>query len=156
MHGSNASAGVAGDMTMASLVDAGADQFAIIDAISSFGIDGWAITFEDVQRCGCRAKWSNVVIHEHDTPHHHRPAQQILDLIGSSGLSAVTRDRAVAVYQTLAEVEGSIHGVDPAEVELHEVGSSIRSSMSSARARLSSRSASSRSLIRRSVSDMEP
>ncbi|MGB0730210.1 MAG: nickel pincer cofactor biosynthesis protein LarC, partial [Ilumatobacteraceae bacterium] len=116
------SAGVAGDMTMASLVDAGADQFAIIDAISSLGIDGWAITFEDVQRCGVRAKWSNVVIHEHDTPHHHRPAQQILDLIGSSGLSAVTRDRAVAVYQTLAEVEGSIHGVDPAEVELHEVG----------------------------------
>ena len=58
----------------------------------------------------------------HDTPHHHRPAQQILDLIGSSGLSAVTCDRAVAVYQTLAEVEGSIHGVDPAEVELHEVG----------------------------------
>jgi len=116
------SAGVAGDMTMASLVDAGADQFAIIDAISSLGIDGWAITFEDVQRCGVRAKWSNVVIHEHDTPDHHRPAQQILDLIGSSGLSAVTRDRAVAVYQTLAEVEGSIHGVDPAEVELHEVG----------------------------------
>ena len=116
------SAGVAGDMTMASLVDAGADQFAIIDAISSLGIDGWAITFEDVQRCGVRAKWSNVVIHEHDTPHQHRPAQQILDLIGSSGLSAVTRDRAVAVYQTLAEVEGSIHGVDPAEVELHEVG----------------------------------
>ncbi|MEC7580411.1 MAG: LarC family nickel insertion protein, partial [Actinomycetota bacterium] len=116
------SAGVAGDMTMASLVDAGADQFAIIDAISSLGIDGWAITFEDVQRCGVRAKWSNVVIHEHDTPHHHRPAQQILDLIGSSGLSAVTCDRAVAVYQTLAEVEGSIHGVDPAEVELHEVG----------------------------------
>ena len=116
------SAGVAGDMTMASLVDAGADQFAIVDAISSLGIDGWAITFEDVQRCGVRAKWSNVVIHEHDTPDHHRPAQQILDLIGSSGLSAVSRDRAVAVYQALAEVEGSIHGVDPAEVELHEVG----------------------------------
>ncbi|MBF29243.1 MAG: TIGR00299 family protein [Acidimicrobiaceae bacterium] len=116
------SAGVAGDMTMASLVDAGADQFAIIDAISSLGIDGWAITFEDVQRCGVRAKWSNVVIHEHDTPHQHRTAQQILDLIGSSGLSAVTCDRAVAVYQTLAKVEGSIHGVDPAEVELHEVG----------------------------------
>ncbi|HBU75381.1 MAG TPA: TIGR00299 family protein [Acidimicrobiaceae bacterium] len=37
-------------------------------------------------------------------------------------MSAVTCDRAVAVYQTLAKVEGSIHGVDPAEVELHEVG----------------------------------
>ena len=72
------------------LVDAGADQFAIIDAISSLGIDGWAITFEDVQRCGVRAKWSNIVIHEHDTPHHHGPAQQILDLIGSSGIVPAT------------------------------------------------------------------
>lgn len=116
------SAGVAGDMTMAALVDAGADQFSIINAVQSLDIEGWAITFEEVQRCGVRSTWANVVVHDHDDTHPHRPARHILDLIGSSDLSSITRERALQVYQTLAEVEGSIHGVNPDDVELHEVG----------------------------------
>jgi uncharacterized protein (TIGR00299 family) protein len=116
------SAGVAGDMTMAALVDAGADQFSIINAVQSLDIEGWAITFEEVQRCGVRSTWANVVVHDHDDTHPHRPARHILDLIGSSDLSSITRERALQVYQTLAEIEGSIHGVNPDDVELHEVG----------------------------------
>ena len=116
------SAGVAGDMTMAALVDAGADQFSIINAVHSLNIDGWAITFEAVQRCGVRSTWANVVVDDHDHAHPHRPARQILDLIGSSDLSPLTRERALKVYQALAEVEGAIHGVSPDDVELHEVG----------------------------------
>ena len=116
------SAGVAGDMTTAALVDAGADQFSIIEAVHSLDIDGWAITFEAVQRCGVRATWANVVVHDHDGPHSHRPARQVLDLIGSSELSLITRNRALEVYQTLADIEGEIHGVHPDDVELHEVG----------------------------------
>ena len=116
------SAGVAGDMTMAALVDAGADQFSIINAVHSLNIDGWAITFEAVQRCGVRSTWANVVVDDHDHGHPHRPARQILDLIGSSDLSPLTRERALKVYQALAEVEGAIHGVSPDDVELHEVG----------------------------------
>lgn len=116
------SAGVAGDMTMAALVDAGADQFSVINAVHALNIDGWAVTFESVQRCGVRSTWANVVVHDHDDTHAHRPARQILDLIGSSDLPSLTRERALSVYQTLAEVEGSIHGLDPQDVELHEVG----------------------------------
>jgi uncharacterized protein (TIGR00299 family) protein len=116
------SAGVAGDMTTAALVDAGADQFSIIEAVHSLDIDGWAITFEAVQRCGVRATRANVVVHDHDGPHSHRPARQVLDLIGSSELSLITRNRALEVYQTLADIEGEIHGVHPDDVELHEVG----------------------------------
>jgi len=109
-------------MTTAALVDAGADQFSIIEAVHSLDIDGWAITFEAVQRCGVRATWANVVVHDHDGPHSHRPARQVLDLIGSSELSLITRNRALEVYQTLADIEGEIHGVHPDDVELHEVG----------------------------------
>ena len=116
------SAGVAGDMTLAALVDAGADQFSIIEAVHSLKIDGWAITFEAVQRCGVRATWANVVVHDHDEHHSHRPAREVLDLIGSSELSPITRERALNVYRTLADVEGEIHGVHPDDVELHEVG----------------------------------
>ena len=109
-------------MTLAALVDAGADQFSIIEAVHALNIDGWAITFEAVQRCGVRATWANVVVHDHDEHHSHRPAREVLDLIGSSELSQITRERALNVYRILADVEGAIHGVHPDDVELHEVG----------------------------------
>ena len=122
-------AGVAGDMVLAALVDAGADQFAVMDAIGALGVADWALTFEEVQRCGVRARWANVVVHshdhEHDDEHHvhdHRPARDVLALITAADLAPRVRDRALAVYRTLAEVEGAIHGMDPDDVELHEVG----------------------------------
>ena len=116
-------AGVAGDMVMAALVDAGADQFAVMDAIGALGVADWALTFEEVQRCGVRARWANVVVHTHDGHQHaHRPAREVLAVIAAGVLPERVRDRALAVYRTLAEVEGAIHGTDPDEVELHEVG----------------------------------
>jgi uncharacterized protein (TIGR00299 family) protein len=116
-------------MVLAALVDAGADQFAVMDAIGALGLVDWALTFEEVQRCGVRARWANVVVHshdhEHDDEHHvhdHRPARDVLALITAADLAPRVRDRALAVYRTLAEVEGAIHGMDPDDVELHEVG----------------------------------
>ncbi len=115
------SAGVAGDMVMGALVAAGADQLAVMDAVGGLGVDGWALMFEEVQRCGVRATWANVVVHDHDH-HPHRPAREVIELIAAAELPERIRDRAVAVYRTLAEVEAGIHGADPDEVELHEVG----------------------------------
>jgi pyridinium-3,5-bisthiocarboxylic acid mononucleotide nickel chelatase len=63
-------AGVAGDMTLAALVDAGADTDLIAAAIAGLGIDHYALHFERVQRCGVGATWTNLVIH-HDREHQH-------------------------------------------------------------------------------------
>jgi pyridinium-3,5-bisthiocarboxylic acid mononucleotide nickel chelatase len=65
----NCQAGVAGDMTMASLVDAGADPDVIAQTIAGLGVDGYALLFERVQRCGVRSTWANVVIDHHDGDH---------------------------------------------------------------------------------------
>ena len=54
--------------------------------------------------------------------HDHRPARDVLELIGAADLPDRVRDRAQAVYRALAEVEGEIHGIDADDVELHEVG----------------------------------
>ncbi len=124
----NCCSGVAGDMLLASLIDAGADRLAVIDAWGALGIDGFAATWERVQRCGVSSLWTNVAIddHTHDDQelqhHNHRRATDVIALIQSSDLPARVRDDAVNVYRTLAEVEGAIHGVDADDVELHEIG----------------------------------
>ena len=121
----NCQAGVAGDMTMAALVDAGADTDLVASTISGLGVDGYALMFEQVQRCGVRATWANVVVHDpHTDSGHvpHRPVRDILALLDDAELPERVRRRARAVFVRLGEVEGAIHGVDPIDVELHEVG----------------------------------
>ena len=132
----NCQAGVAGDMTMAALIDSGADTDVVASIIGGLGVDGYALMFERVQRCGVRATWANVVIHHH---HHdsdsdsasasasdehtpHRPLRDVLALLDEADLPDRVRERARAVFVRLGEVEGAIHGIDASDVELHEVG----------------------------------
>ena len=79
----NCCAGVAGDMLLASLIDAGADRLAVMDAWGALGVDGFAATWEPVQRCGVASLWTNLVVddeslthHDHDHDHDHRPARE--------------------------------------------------------------------------------
>lgn len=142
----NCHAGVAGDMALAALVDAGAFPDDVADAIAGLGVDGYAMFFERVQRCGVGATWANIVTHdalpehstdEHSTDEHsgeqhqpggsgghtpHRPAREIFALLDDADLADRVRARARAVFERLAAVEGAIHGIDPLDVELHEVG----------------------------------
>jgi uncharacterized protein (TIGR00299 family) protein len=71
-------AGVAGDMTLAALVDAGADPIEIAAILNGLGVDGWALMFERTQRGGIGATRAVVAVHgEHEDPaipvddHHH-------------------------------------------------------------------------------------
>ena len=142
----NCQAGVAGDMTLAALIDAGADADEVGRMLAGLGIDGYAVTFERVQRCGVGATWANVVTHHHHHDldldndhdgHHdhalhdhapdeqhvpHRPVREIYALLDGADLPDRVRARARAVFERLAAVEGAIHGIDPSDVELHEVG----------------------------------
>ena len=105
----NCCAGVAGDMLLASLIDAGADRLAVMNAWGALGVDGFAATWERVQRCGVASLWTNLAIddhdhgnsddhdHDHASRHHgaghehaddeqgdthpHRPAGEVLSLI---------------------------------------------------------------------------
>ncbi|MFZ8877519.1 MAG: nickel insertion protein, partial [Ilumatobacteraceae bacterium] len=104
-------------------------------------LSGLTVTFEPTQRCGVRSTWMNAVMsahehghgdhdhdHNHDSHDHdhrpdmHRPARDVLAMIRAADLPETVIEWATAVYSRLAEVEGAIHGIDPDEVELHEVG----------------------------------
>jgi pyridinium-3,5-bisthiocarboxylic acid mononucleotide nickel chelatase len=63
--------------------------------------------------------------HEHTHAHAdapHRSLPEIFSLIDRSGLSASARDRAKAMFHTLAEAEAAIHQMPLEQVHLHEVG----------------------------------
>jgi pyridinium-3,5-bisthiocarboxylic acid mononucleotide nickel chelatase len=54
--------------------------------------------------------------------HPHRSLPEIFRLIDTSALSPESRDRAKALFQTLAEAEAAIHQMPVEQVHLHEVG----------------------------------
>ncbi len=62
--------------------------------------------------------------HGHDDHSHddQRNFAEIKQLIGRSKLSPWVKKKSVAVFQRIAEAEGKIHGLPPAEVHFHEVG----------------------------------
>ncbi|MDO8362789.1 MAG: nickel pincer cofactor biosynthesis protein LarC [Actinomycetota bacterium] len=63
-------AGTAGDMTMASLIHAGADQASVASIVAHLPVNEYALTFEPVLRCGLAAVKAVVVVD--DGAHGHR------------------------------------------------------------------------------------
>lgn len=110
--------GIAGDMTMAALVDAGVDRRAIHEAVASLGLPG-ELTFETVRRGGFRATYARVVApHEHAHRHWHH----IEAIIDQSVLSPRQKDLAKRIFLGLGEAEARVHGVDLSKIHFHEVG----------------------------------
>jgi uncharacterized protein (TIGR00299 family) protein len=108
--------GVAGDMLLASMVDAGAS----LDAVrSGLPIGGLELRVERVQRHGLAALALTVIAGE---DHAHRTWRDVRELIDSGSMPERARARAHAAFALLAEAEGHVHGVSPEEVAFHEVG----------------------------------
>jgi pyridinium-3,5-bisthiocarboxylic acid mononucleotide nickel chelatase len=58
--------------------------------------------------------------HSHD--HSHRSLKEINALIARSALSSAAKDRAVHLFERLAEAEAAIHEIPVERIHLHEVG----------------------------------
>jgi len=67
--------------------------------------------------------------HHHDddesvtTPTHHRSLREILALIEASSLSDRVKTTATHIFIRLGEAEAQVHGMPPAQIHFHEVGS---------------------------------
>ena len=111
--------GIAGDMTLGALLDAGADLDFVTATLNGLNVDGWALTTEQVDRNGIRATRAVV-----DAPeqHHHRHWTDIQSLLEKADIPDRVKSRSLAVFEVLAVAEGKVHGVSPEEVHFHEVG----------------------------------
>ncbi len=111
--------GIAGDMTVSALVDAGADPAAVNSALAGLGLGELSFTFRKVRRQGVTAL-HGAVSFPIDNPHRH--LSDIVSIIEMGGLPARVRDGAVAAYTRLAEAEAAVHGVAVDDIHFHEVG----------------------------------
>ncbi|SNY76026.1 nickel pincer cofactor biosynthesis protein LarC [Paractinoplanes atraurantiacus] len=116
----DASAGVAGDMLLAALHDAGAGLEALRAAVEAVVPGSVEISVRTVSRAGLRALKADVRPVAGDLPH--RAWRGIRDMLAVADLRPGVRDRAVAVFGRLAEAEAAVHGVAADEVHFHEVG----------------------------------
>ncbi|HEY8302606.1 MAG TPA: nickel pincer cofactor biosynthesis protein LarC [Jatrophihabitans sp.] len=110
--------GLAGDMFLAALVDAGAPLEAVRASIRATGLTGWTLDVDTVVDHGLRAAHLQVAVTDTASE---RPAAELIELAGRASPAPVA-EAAVGVLTTLAETEAALHGTDVATVHLHELG----------------------------------
>ena len=140
----DASAGVAGDMLLGALVDAGVPLDVVVSAVEAVLPRAVEIRATPAVRAGLRATKVDVVSsarlrpghgHGHDEhghgegrhdgredEHGHRGWAQIRTMLEAADLRDGVRERAVAAFTALAEVEARAHAVPVDDVHFHEVG----------------------------------
>ncbi len=114
----DAFSGIAGDMMVAALIDAGADAAAIFTGLDSLGT-GAKFSVEKVKRRGIGATKLHI---EYEDPKKHRHLPAIVKMIEASTLPERAKQRAIRVFQVLGEAEAQVHNVPIEKVHFHEVG----------------------------------
>ncbi|WP_353510329.1 nickel pincer cofactor biosynthesis protein LarC [Intrasporangium sp.] len=116
----DASAGVAGDMLLGALVDAGASLDVVRSAVEAVIPGTVRITAADTTRAGMRALKVGIELARPDQPH--RPWAEIRRLLASADLGDAIGRQAHSAFEALARVEARVHGVPVDDVRFHEVG----------------------------------
>ncbi|HEY1490650.1 MAG TPA: nickel pincer cofactor biosynthesis protein LarC [Verrucomicrobiae bacterium] len=142
--------GIAGDMFIAALIDLGVDAKKLERELKNLKLDGYHLHISRQQKsaiAGVKFDVHLVHDHEHDHAHDHhhghehphghvhkhehhhdhshddqRNFSEIKQLISRSKLSPWVKQKSIAVFKRIANAEGKIHGLPPAEVHFHEVG----------------------------------
>jgi hypothetical protein len=112
--------GVAGDMALGSLLDAGADLDEVRALCRRIPVDGWELDLEPTMRCGIAASKARVRTDEISVVH--RTAAHIIGLVEEARLPERVARRAIRTFEALADVEGRLHRRPPSQVHFHEVG----------------------------------
>ncbi|OPY53952.1 MAG: hypothetical protein A4E49_01238 [Methanosaeta sp. PtaU1.Bin112] len=107
-------AGASGDMIMASLIDLGADQEAVCEAVESVGCRLEVTTQEKSHIMACRARVIS------DRRFH--SLSEAVSILNSSSLQGKALKDALSALDILAEAEGRVHGVAKGQAHFHEIG----------------------------------
>jgi uncharacterized protein (TIGR00299 family) protein len=117
--------GASGDMILGALIDLGLPVDALKGALGSLAIEYGDVGAERVLRAGVGA--TRFTLHEdagrQEKPAHaHYHLKGIASAIRRSALKRESQERAVHLFERLAEAEAAIHQTPIEKVHLHEVG----------------------------------
>ncbi len=118
--------GASGDMILGALLDLGLPIDALREALGSLAIEYGEVTAERVTRAGVTAMKFRVIEKPGEPAargqHGHHHLKHIVAAIRRSALTEGSQDRAVQLFERLAEAEAAIHNTPVERVHLHEVG----------------------------------
>ena len=112
-------AGASGDMILGALVGAGVDPHALKAQLALLDVEGFALSFEKVDRAGLSCTYAHVAI---KPEHVHRHLGDVLKIIYDSRLSDRVKERAAKIFSRLAEAEAAVHNEPIERIHFHEVG----------------------------------
>jgi uncharacterized protein (TIGR00299 family) protein len=112
--------GLAGDMLLAALVDAGAPADILERLPAALGLEGVRVSITRVHRQGIAA--SRAVVEGANGSVRGERFADLRDRLGSAQMSDAVSARSVDALTRLAEAEGAIHGIAIEEVRFDELG----------------------------------
>jgi pyridinium-3,5-bisthiocarboxylic acid mononucleotide nickel chelatase len=112
-------AGIAGDMALGSLLDAGADLAEVLILLERLPLPGWRLEVEPVLRGGIAASRAEVTVDDNVVVRTHA---HIVGLIEEARLPERVTSRALSTFAALADVEARLHRRPVDQVHFHEVG----------------------------------
>ena len=111
--------GISGDMTVAALLDLGADRQILLDALSSLPLTGYSIEIKDVYKSGIRACDFNVILdhdnHDHDMDYLHGHAHNMTDEHDHTHSHNLSDDHGQIHRHDHSMTVGDVHGHDTDE-----------------------------------------
>ena len=111
--------GISGDMTVAALLDLGADRQILLDALSSLPLTGYLIEIKDVYKSGIRACDFNVILdhdnHDHDMDYLHGHAHSITDEHDHTHSHNLSDEHGQIHRHDHSMTVGDVHGHDTDE-----------------------------------------
>jgi uncharacterized protein (TIGR00299 family) protein len=97
----------------------GVDKQFLESEIAKLKLPDVSLSVDTVDRSGISSIHVEVLAPKQTT---HRHLSHIENIIGSTDLNASVKERAIAIFNRLAEAEASVHGISVEKVHFHEVG----------------------------------
>jgi uncharacterized protein (TIGR00299 family) protein len=114
--------GISGDMTVAALVDAGADRSYIIEELKRIQLEPYTLEWKRVVKRGISSLKFDVLLDPSHPPKHHRHYSEIVHVLEHAGFNERVTALSLAIFKKIGVAEAKIHGIPVANVHFHEVG----------------------------------